>query len=200
MAQIVEVRDGLGGGALVVDVRAGDRQPGAELAAVHDGGSGAECRNHLSQGVRQAVAEEDQTVGLLAQQHLRVLLLAGLLVAGVAQQDGIAGCGGGFFDTPDHLREERVGDVGDGDQDLVGAQGAERLGGQVGDVAQVNNRRPDPRARRLRHPLRRTQHPRDRRGGDPGAARNILYRGHCAESGGEGGRRQGLGVAYWFRR
>ena len=91
---------------------------------------------------------------------------------------GVAGGHGRFLDAADHLREERVGDVGHRHQDLLGAQGAQHLGRDVRRIAQPvhGGHHPGPRGRR--HPVRRAQHARHRRGGDSGVAGDILDRGH----------------------
>ena len=64
---------------------------GVELAAVDDRRAGRRHRAHQIAGrLRQAVAEKDQAVGLLALQHQRVPLLALLVVLRVAEQHRVA--------------------------------------------------------------------------------------------------------------
>ena len=85
--------------------------------------------------------EEDEAVGLAPLQHQRVLLLAFVVVLGVAEQHRVAGAQRRALDALQDQREERVGDVGDGDQHLAGAQRAQALGGGVRRVAERLDRR-----------------------------------------------------------
>ena len=83
---------------------------------------GAIAAHQRRRFLRQTMAEEDQAVGFLPLQHQRVAILALLVVLGVAEQHGVALTLRGVFDSLEDQREERIGDVGHGDQQLAGAR------------------------------------------------------------------------------
>ena len=90
----------------------------------------------------------------------------------------------------DDQGEEWVGDVGDGDQELAGAQGAEAFRGGVGGVAELADGFQDAATGGLRHLLGVAQDPGDGGGGDLGGGGDV-------EDGGQGGPR---GVRPWSIR
>ena len=121
MAERVQMIHRLGGGRGIVDVHARDSELWAELAAVDDrrASRGAIERTSSRRCLRQAMAEEDQAVGFLAPEHQRVAFLAFLVVLRVAEQHGIALALRRFLDAPKDQREERVGDVRHGHEQLA---------------------------------------------------------------------------------
>ena len=117
--EAIEVVHRIGRGRRVVDVHAGDAEARAELAAVDDRrAAGRHRADERRRFLRQAVAEEDQAVGLLALQHQRVAFLALLVVLRVAEQHGVAFALRGVFDALEDQREERVRDVRHGHEQL----------------------------------------------------------------------------------
>ena len=179
VSQLAQVIHGLEGRLGVVDVHARHAQARAELAAVHHRRLAVRQRPHQARRrLRQPVAEEDQAVGFAALQHERVLLLALLVVLGVAEQHRIPGALRGALDALQDHREERVGDVGHGDQQLAGAQRAQALGGGVGGVAQrvdgLHDRRPGGGVDELGP----GQHPRHGGRRDPGFPCHVANRRH----------------------
>ncbi len=118
-------------------MHARDAEPRVELAAVDDRraarrGGARERRG----GLRQAVAEKNQAVRLLAVQHERVALLPPFVVLGVPDEHRVVFALRGILDALEDEREKRVRDVGDGHQQLAGARPPEILGGGIRDVAQ----------------------------------------------------------------
>ena len=67
------------------------------------------------------MSEEDQPVGFLSLQHLRVALLLLLAVLRVADQHVVAFASRRVLDAFENEREERIGDVGNRDDHLAGA-------------------------------------------------------------------------------
>ena len=130
VAETVEVVHRFGRGLGVVDVDARDAELRAELAAVDDRRAARRHRADERRGfLRQAMAEDDQAVGLLALQHQRVALFPLLVVLGVAEQHRIAVPLGRVFDALEDQREKRVRDVRNRDQQLAGAQRPQVLRG-----------------------------------------------------------------------
>ena len=170
MAEIVEQVHHVGGGAGVVDVDAGDAEARVELAAVDD--RRAARRGGVGEGgggARQAMAEENQPVGLLAVQHQRVALLAALVVLRVADQHRVVVALRRFLDALQDQREERIGDVGHRDQQLAGARRAQVLGGRVGNIAERFDGLEDLELGADRDDVGTAEHPRDGGRGHPGA-------------------------------
>ena len=119
---------------------------------------------------RQAMAEHDQAIGFLALQHQRVAILARLVVLRVAEQHRVAVALRRVLDSLEDEREERVGDVGHGDEQLAGAERAQVLGGGVRGVVEQLDRLHHPAPRVGRDDARLAEHARDGRGGDAGAS------------------------------
>ena len=135
--QVVEQVHRVGGRARVVDVHARDAEPRVELAAVDDRRAARRRAARQRRGrLGQAMAEEDQAVGLLAVQHEGVALLAAFVVLRVADEHRVVFALRGVLDALEDEREERVRDVGDGDEQLAGAGGAQVLRGRVRNVAE----------------------------------------------------------------
>src|SRR3546814_7512543 len=90
-----------------------------ELAAVDDRRAAAVAVEDPRQRRRQPMAQEDDAVGLAPVQHLRILLLAVAFVAGIAQQHGTARLLRRFLHPANAVGKERVGDIGNGDDDRL---------------------------------------------------------------------------------
>ncbi|MNN13840.1 hypothetical protein D3C81_1268860 [compost metagenome] len=153
-----------GGG--VVDVDAGDAQRRVELASIDHRRGGAQLLDDVARRRREAMPQHDQTIGLVAPEHLRVALFAVGLMLGIAQQNGVADRLRGILRALQDLGEEWIGDIRDGNQDLAAALGLERPGNRVGDIAQRGGCLLDARARCRQDFLRPRKRPRHRAGGD----------------------------------
>ena len=169
----------LGGGFGVVDVHARDAEARTELAAVDHGRASRRHRaNQRRRFLRQAVAEDDQAVRLLAFEHERVAILALLVVLRVAQQDGVAFTLRGVFNSLKDQRKKWIRDVRDGHQQLAGAQRPEILGGGIRRIVEELDCLHHLAARVGRHDARLAQHPRHGGGRDPGVFRDLVDVGH----------------------
>ena len=123
VAQADQMLDRVGARRGVVDMDAGDAEVGAVFATVDDRRGGALARQQRREAVGQAVAEEDQPVDFAARQHVGILLLDLRIVARVADARPNSRRRRAASSAPRMtLREERVGDVRHGQQDLGGAQ------------------------------------------------------------------------------
>ncbi len=180
--QSVQVLHHSARGGRVVDVDAGDAQRGIELAAIDHRCSGTSLLDNLARRRRQAMPQHDQTIGLVAPEHLRVALLALGQVLGVAQQDGIANGLRRILRALQDLREERVGDVRHGDQDLAAALGLECPGHRVGHVAQRSSGLLDARASSRQHFVRPGKRSRHRACGDADVPCDVVDGGHGVTS------------------
>ena len=103
------------------------------------------------------MAEEDQAVRFLPLQHQRVALFALLVVLRVAEQDGMPFALRRVLDALEDQREERVGDVGDRDEQLAGPKRPQVLGGGIRRVGHDLHRVQDAAAGFGRHHLRTAQ-------------------------------------------
>ena len=86
------------------------------------------------------MAEKDQAVGFFLFQHLRVSFFAHLVVLRVADEHGVAVLLGGILDALKNQRKERIGDVGNGHEQLARLERPQVLGHRVGGVAQALDR------------------------------------------------------------
>ena len=181
VTQAIEMRHRFGGRLGVVDVDARQPQPRAEFAAVDDRraprGDALHQRRRL---FRQPVAEEDQAVGLLPLEHFRVAFLPLLLVLRVADQHVVPLALRRVLDALEDEREEGVRDVGDGDNQLAGAQRAQALGDRVRREAEAFDRLQDAPAGARRDDVRAAQDTRDGRGRDTGALGDFVDGGHVS--------------------
>ena len=81
-------------------------------------------------------AAQQHPVHLLGQ-GVDQLLLDGRVLVGVGHEDVVVAVPGLALGRLDQRREERVGDVGDDQADVVGTAGDQRAGGPVGPVAEL---------------------------------------------------------------
>ncbi|MNN47842.1 hypothetical protein D3C81_1622820 [compost metagenome] len=169
-----------GGG--VVDVDAGNAQRGVELAAVDHRRGDTPLLDDIARRRRQAMPQHDQAIGLVAPEHLRVTLLALGQVLGIAQQDGVADGLRRVLRALQDLREERVGNVRHGNQDLAAALGLERPGHRVGNIAQRRSGLLDARAGGRQDFVRPGKCARHRSGRDADVLCDVVDGGHGVSS------------------
>ena len=163
----------------VIDVDARSPQRGAELATVHDRRAfRAHRANQRGRLPRQPMAEENQTVGLLALQHHRVAFFAFLVVLRISDEHRIAFALGSGLDALQNQRKERVGDIRNRHDDFSGLQRAQVFGCRVGLVAQLLDRLENPAPRGRSHDARLAEHTGHGGRRHPSASGYFIDRGH----------------------